>query len=99
MLGGQVMLRVVSNNHRRLITVTPMDIVHERRLAAVTHTIEIGTRRKRPDILVCPVRACTAGRPCLRRMGLRRWFRKPDVSPKCPTLPLWVCSNGWDGWR
>jgi transposase InsO family protein len=36
-----VILPVVNHNHRRWITVTPTDIVYERRLAAVTYAIEI----------------------------------------------------------
>jgi transposase InsO family protein/transposase len=36
-----VIIPVVNHNDRR-ITVTPADIVHQRRLAAVTHAIEIG---------------------------------------------------------
>ena len=41
MVGGQVIIPVVNHNDRR-ITVTPADIVHQRRLAAVNHAIEIG---------------------------------------------------------
>ena len=40
--GGQVMSPVGNYTDRRLITVTPMGIVIQRWLAAVTHPIEIG---------------------------------------------------------
>ena len=61
MVGGQVMFPVVGNNYRRLITVTPTDIVHERRLAAVTHAIEIGNTSE------------AARRFGVSRQSLHRW--------------------------
>ena len=61
MVGGRVMFPVVGNNYRRLITVTPTDIVHERRLAAVTHAIEIGNTSE------------AARRFGVSRQSLHRW--------------------------
>ena len=40
--GGPVTDPVVGNNSRRLVTVTPDDIVHQRRVAAVTHAVGCG---------------------------------------------------------
>jgi len=37
--GGPVTDPVVYDNYRRSVTVTPDDIVHQRRIAAVTHAV------------------------------------------------------------